>query len=35
MVAFANLDKETVGKAGRSFQSHLEVVVEANADFCE
>ena len=33
MAAFINLNKETIGKTCRRFQSHLEAVVEANGDF--
>ena len=35
MAVFTNLNKETVGKARKRLQSHLEAVVEANDDFFE
>ena len=31
--AFTNLNKETVGKAGKRFRSRLELAVEGNGDF--
>ena len=35
IAAFTNLNKETIGKICRRFQSHLEVMVEANGYFFE
>ena len=35
MAEFTNLNKETIGKAGRRFRCRLENVVEANGNFFE
>ncbi|CAI9715721.1 Hypothetical predicted protein [Octopus vulgaris] len=35
MAAFTNLNKETVQKSCRRFESRLEAIVEANGDFIE
>ena len=35
MTTFTNLNKETIRKASKRFQSYLETVIEANGDFFE
>ena len=35
IAAFTNLNKKTVGKAGKRFKSRLKAVVEANGEFSE